>query len=323
MRRMDARPRGCALAAMTLTLCVAGWAWGADAPAPVGMTLSASDSLPDDGTAGSANFRVTAPAGEFLADRVLDVAEQLRHDIATAWLGRELADGGDLTFIHVELCEDRDVGLALLDQGPAKPCHRIWLKTSRDRALGTTLAHEVAHVVLARQLSAAVPVWATEGVSCQYDDRARATIRQEIVARFVRTRQWPDVGELLTARSFEPTDEIAYAAAVSLTDYLVFLAGREEFVAFVTTGRDHGWDAALARHYGLENVAALETAWRRWVTDSSGVRRSQSPGSDPQELRPGFFRAGWTAATPATTYQHASSLIQPRESRPDWSRSRN
>ena len=96
----------------------------------------------DLGIAGSSNFTVLAPAGENLAQAVLDQAEVLRKEVALQWLGAELAPGRELTHITVRLSDDVDRGRTLLC-GPGRALrgdHRMWLTTSRERALGSTLA---------------------------------------------------------------------------------------------------------------------------------------------------------------------------------------
>jgi hypothetical protein len=232
---------------------------------------SRSDRSRSLSTARSANFSVTAPAGSDLASHVLRAAEEWRRDVALQWFDEELPASEGFTFIHVELCPDRDVGLAL----PAvreNGSHRIWLQTSRDRAQGTTLAHEVAHAVVSTRLSGGIPVWANEAIACQYDDAERTSLRQKIVGRFVRTGLWPSVHELLQARQIVPTDEISYAAAVSLSRYLLTIGDRPTFLRFVQEGTMHGWDAALEQHYQLDSIEELSICWRSWAAEDVGSR---------------------------------------------------
>lgn len=229
----------------------------------------------DDGAARSQSFCVTAPSGDFLAERVLRAAEQCRREIALTWFGEPLDDGIGFAFIHVELCKEQDVGLAMIDSRNQRD-HRIWLQTSADRALGTTLAHEIAHVVLSTRFSDDMPVWATEGVACRYDDPGRAAVRAEIVARFVRSGRWPSIGVLLQAPAIEPTDETSYAAAVSLTDFLLSLGGPDVFLDFVESGQACGWESALRQHYGIASIDVLSDRWRGWVTANQPQTRQPS-----------------------------------------------
>ena len=226
----------------------------------------------DSGVAASKNFTVLAPRGDHLAKKVLHHAEMLRDEVARRWFGQPLPEGDARTHILVTLSDDVDEGLTLL-AGPgysASGDHRIWLTTTRERALGTTLAHEITHVVLAGGFAAPVPAWANEGIASRRDDAGRAAIRRRWLEHFARTGNWPRLPPLLAARSIHPTDQQSYTVAVSLTEYLLAHGGPRKFVRFLAAGSD--WDDALSSFYGINGTATLQRRWQSWASTTS--RRS-------------------------------------------------
>jgi hypothetical protein len=216
---------------------------------------------------------VLTTADADVAAHVLAAAETHRREIAIKWLGRELPAGSERTIIHVEVTDETDVGLAMLDSPRTSLRNQIWLKTSPLRATGTTLAHEVAHVVLGSRFDGRMPAWAAEGVSCQYDDETRIQRRKQWLRRFARTGSWPSTSHLLTCDRIAPADEASYTLAASLTEYLLMQADRSTFLTFVADGQRDGWEVALRRHYRIASPEDLDTRWRTWVRTSESSRQ--------------------------------------------------
>ncbi len=242
---------------------------GLSSPA-VGIEPTRPDGLTqrlDTGIAGGKNFTVIAPSGDHLADQVLTRAEELRRDIALEWLGKELPDGRGRTHITVELSKDKDEGLTwLCGQGRAvRGDHRMWLTTSRERAVGSTLEHEVTHVVLAVRFPQGMPVWANEGIASLADDEERHKTRRELQREWARSGQWPTLEKLLYQRTIDPSDQAGYAAAVSLTEFLLTKGDRRALIAFVEHAALDGWDAALGKSYGIDGVPELQRQWQAWA----------------------------------------------------------
>jgi hypothetical protein len=217
------------------------------------------------GLAFSQQFIVGAP-DQALADAVLQQAEALRMQFADDWLGGQLPPTPGRVVIHVFLSDHEDRGRTWMDDSPELKHNIVWLTTSRARATGSTLAHEISHVMLALQFPQRLPVWADEGIASQADDTQRQAIRRSLLVRAARSGNWPQLGALFQAASIASGDQASYAAAVSVTEYLIARADRTTFLAFAAAGKEIGWDQALARHYGLRNVAALQSAWQAWAT---------------------------------------------------------
>ena len=217
----------------------------------------------DIGLAENKNFIVSAPTAE-IARTVARKANLYRSEIARKWLGKPLPDGYQVTHINVAISKTEDRGRTWPISG-RRDTHKILLTTSKQRAAGATLKHEVAHVVMATYMgkSNRLPVWLDEGIASGYDDRGRKRIRE----RYLRT----NIGRLSIGGLFEQqairADQVAhYAMSESLTGFLV-KRGRssKRLLKFAADGQRRGWTWALWRHYKIRNVDELNRLWRASV----------------------------------------------------------
>lgn len=223
------------------------------------------------GFAKSENFTVLTPKPEHAreaneyATEVLENAERLRSEIARHWLGRELPPREGRTIVTISFEADRDAGLTWAMDNPNRNYHSLYLATSPELALGTTLTHEMVHVVLATRFPHPnrLPAWLEEGIASHYDDPERKRQREEQIHAFTRRGQWPRIVEVLTAENIPASDMEAYTVAASLTALLLSRDGDPQTLfAFGQYGKKHGWDAALRKYYDIHTVDQLQTIWQ-------------------------------------------------------------
>jgi hypothetical protein len=226
---------------------------------------AATREVPSTASVQNANFVVSAP-DLATAQAVLAKAESLRNSLAEQWLGERLPDGIAPTVIRVTLSADEDRGLTWVADRADRLSHIMWLTTSAERATGTTLAHEMSHVVLASRYPGQLAAWIDEGIASRQDDPRRATARREIIAWYAKTGNWPSLVEILSAGKIAGSDRGKYAISASLTDYLLTLGDTTKMLEFSLAGSQQGWDAALKTHYNIPHVRELESRWQRWVT---------------------------------------------------------
>ncbi|MGI9455249.1 MAG: hypothetical protein ACR2NU_01740 [Aeoliella sp.] len=242
--------------------------------------------MPNEATAtavaSSANFTVLAPT-QRLADMVVGHADAFRSQIAKEWLGGDLPPALHPAAISIEIDATRSFARTLIDANDGR--HLVWLVGSEQAVTEYLLQHEVAHVVLAARYGDSMPAWANEGIASRYDNPRRHQIRQQQLAGFVSIDSWPHLDRLLDEPIRQPWD---YAAAVSLTNYLDELGGREKFLDFVRCGSERGWPIALRTHYGLDSVADLEYEWHR------SVRACFAEPAISARLSPARVSARWT-----------------------------
>ena len=215
----------------------------------------------------------SAEVSHQFANRVLAKAEEYRKQIAKEWVGQKLPPSVGRTVINVKLSDAEDKGLTWAIDDPRRTLHTIYLTTSRERAIGSTLKHEITHVVLATQFPHPnrLPAWLEEGIASRYDDDARIATRQSILNWYARTRNWPKLQRVLTADRIIDDDKTAYAVSSSLVNYLLTRADKAELLRFGHAGARHGWKQALAKHYQIEGVEQLQQSWQKWVAASNSL----------------------------------------------------
>jgi hypothetical protein len=206
-----------------------------------------------------------------LADAVARQAEAFRKQSAQEWLGKELPDRLGRSLVTVDITSQKDEGLTWPIDCPERKLHQVWVTTSVERALGSTLHHEIIHTVLDSQYyPESLPAWASEGIASQADDEGRKENQRLILARWSQSGHWPSLRSLFEASGIGHDNLSRYAAASSVTEFLAQRGGKTRVVEFAGNGSRRGWDQAVSDYYGVHDVAELQTAWQDWVTKRQG-----------------------------------------------------
>lgn len=178
------------------------------------------------------SFTVLAPSN---ASQILACATRFRNEIAAEWGLQE--DTAPATISWRPSGEDTAFTWA---KSGARKYHSVYLKTGLKRATGSTLKHEVAHVVLAGRL----PLWANEGLASLYDDHERRSLRSN------QPSMRPI--EIVNLQSVATVAE--YANCERLVVVLVGVSGKKQFLNFATDCTKIGTEASLQKHYGMTFV---------------------------------------------------------------------
>ncbi|MFV1964848.1 MAG: hypothetical protein ACC628_05460 [Pirellulaceae bacterium] len=209
-------------------------------------------------------------------------AEAYRKQIAEDWLGRPLPAGIGRATINLRFSDSEDTGLTWAIDHPNRKTHTVYLVTSADKALGTTLAHEMVHVVLATRFPHPhrLPAWLEEGIASQYDDEKRHELRADKAHWWVETGAWPDVEEVLRSHNIQAHDQQAYTVAAFLADMLLARGDKRKLLAFGEAATRSGWRTAMEHHYRISGPSELQRAWQSRVmqsvrTSAGTVRLSQ------------------------------------------------
>ena len=233
------------------------------------------------GTALTDNFSVIGP-NEAIAELVAKQAELFRKQAALDWFGKELSPGTGPTIIHIALSADEDKGLSWCKDSSRQKFHRIWLTTSAEKAVGSTLNHEVVHTVVASFMYPKfMPAWANEGIASQVDDDGRKQSRERIAVRWASGGNWPQLSSLFAATRIDHSDAEGYAAAASVAQFLVSLGGKAKVVEFAKSGMQDNWDKAAHETYGVRDVADLQSRWQSWVRGRTGEDARQATARAP------------------------------------------
>jgi len=225
------------------------------------------------GIAYNENFTICTPAqptqkeGQAFAELVLDMAEQYRREIAQDLLVEELPPGVGRTMISVRFSHQEDAGVTWAKDNPERRYHNVYLTTTPQRALGSTLKHELAHVVLATRFPhpERLPPWLEEGLASRYNDDERKTTHQRIMNWFSRTGNWPRLENILHTTRILADDTSIYATAASLTEYLLSQKDIETLFCFAQAAKSIPLDTALQKYYAIHNMKVLQSRWQAWV----------------------------------------------------------
>ena len=213
------------------------------------------------------------------AETVLAAAEKYRRDISLEWFGEVLPPGIGRTTISVRHAADRDSGLTWAMDHPDRKMHTVYLFAMGEEATGSTLAHEIAHVVLATHFPhpQRLPAWLEEGIASRYDDGQRNQTRDSVLRFFTKQDHWPRIEGVMNAENIAAEDTRAYATAVSLTEMLLAQGDKETLLQFGRAATRSGWQQALNECYRIRDAGQLQQSWQNWVTGSarSAPRLSQ------------------------------------------------
>jgi hypothetical protein len=229
------------------------------------------------GMASGNNFSVLTPAtpsqqaGDAYAQLVVDRAEAFRAEFARQWLGEELPTGEGRTLISIDFSSNRNSGLTLAKDHPARQFHRVFLASTAENAAGSLLRHEIVHTVLATRYPHPnrLPTWVEEGIASRYDSRRLIAIRQQEVRNWVSAGRVPSLASLFDESKISSCDDTAYATAESLVAYLLTRGDKRTLLQFAADGQHCGWDESLRTKYQIAGVARLQRDWQAWIAQSA------------------------------------------------------
>lgn len=218
----------------------------------------------------SDNFRVTVLEGRLDAEEVLAAAESLRTRIGRDWTDRPIPAGRPRVSLQVSLTPAEDCARTRMPIRTDDPLYRITIAAPDGETLRTALAHELTHVVLHARFGDRIPAWFDEGIASLEDAPHRTRIRRQVVDRWIATGRFPDLKNVMSRESIAADDVPGYAAATSLTRYLLTRMPREDLAAMIDESTLRGREAAFSR-FGLPSSERLQTEWQHWVKSASTV----------------------------------------------------
>lgn len=150
-------------------------------------------------------------------------------------------------------------------QGGRVVARRMDLRTDDPNFLGSTLPHEITHVVLADLFSdGSLPRWADEGMAVLAEPRGQVERYQKTLVNCRKRGQLLPLAQILAGSEYPDAASITvfYVESVSVVDFMVNLKGPTEFVAFLQAAKGD-FNSALMKHYRIRNVAELQDHWLR------------------------------------------------------------
>jgi hypothetical protein len=293
----------------------------------------------------TANFIVeTADAN--LAQQVAQAAEKFRHDLAIEWLGQEMPNWAQPCVMTVQAGSHLGAGGAttfVFDRGEVFGW-RMSIQGSPERLLDSVLPHEITHMVFASRFREPLPRWADEGGATSVEHAGEKNKHRQMLNQFLRTGRGIAFNQMFAMTEYPQDIMPLYAQGYSLAEFLIQTGGRRKFVEFLGDGlKSDDWTGAVQRHYGTQDLGALQNTWLAWVQQGSPllkspnatpaaaaemlaanqrkprpepnliyrIRDKQLPATPTAGLVPVHFPAAATSAAPVVVASAASGLPNP------------
>jgi len=228
----------------------------------------------------SANFIVTTADPNF-AQQVAQAAEQYRRDLAIEWLGQPLPNWSRPCPITVQV--GGGAGGApqfVFDQGEVFNW-QMSIQGSRERILDSVLPHEITHMIFASHFRQPVPRWADEGGATSVEHASERNKHRQMLRQFLQTGRGIAFDRMFAMTEYPHDIMPLYAQGYSLAEYLIQIGGRRKYIEFLGDGlNSDDWPGAVQRHYGVQNLAALQNTWLAWVRQGSPNPTQPAPAGE-------------------------------------------
>ena len=217
----------------------------------------------------SANFIVETPDANF-ARQVAQTAEKYRHDLAIAWLGEAMPNWAQPCPITVQVGGGAGGATTFVfDRGEVFNWH-MSIQGSPERILDSVLPHEITHTIFASHFRQPLPRWADEGGATSVEHVSEKNKHRQLLDQFLRTGRGIAFSQMFAMTDYPPDIMPLYAQGYSLAEFLIQTGGRRKYVAFLGDGlQSDDWPGAVHRHYGIQDLSALQNTWLAWVRQGS------------------------------------------------------
>jgi hypothetical protein len=226
------------------------------------------------------NFVVTAPTPE-LARQIGDAAESYRRQLAIEWIGKEMPSWSRPCPINAQVAPNLGAGGAtsfVFDRGEVYDW-KMNIQGSQQRILDSVLPHEVTHTIFATHFRQPLPRWADEGACTTVEHPSEIAKQERMLIGFLKNRRGIPFSQMFAMKEY-PSDVMPlYSQGHSVAEWLIENRGRKEFLNFLSDGmQDDNWPRAVHKHYGFDNLLAMQSSWLDWVKEG---RPNLSPESSP------------------------------------------
>jgi hypothetical protein len=245
----------------------------------------------DRSTARSANFQVVSRHSSHDAREIARYCEAWRAHLQGRW-----CDESDVAWsprCHVVIHASQSHYLAAAGCGAAQTFGSSWIEHGSDRRVSrrqidfrgdsphgiASVPHEMTHVVLADLLGGRQPPrWADEGLAILADSEPKQRLHERDLTDGLTRQTAFRAVELLTLDAYPHPSRVPafYGQSASLTAFLVARGEPTDFIAFLQSALDRGYDTALRDCYDIVNVTELERLWHQdRLAAQSGDRSGQ------------------------------------------------
>jgi hypothetical protein len=227
------------------------------------------------------NFRIFHKQNSEFAEKVAQIAEQTRVEMARKWFGNDGAawqprcelivhptgqEYSQMTGVsqsspgHSRIESDKSNAARVI-------ARRMDMRLDSPGMMDAILPHETTHVVLAGQFGPfPVPRWADEGIAVLTEPAAKIAQHRQNLLRFHEQGLLFGLKELMVLQDYPESRRVSafYAQSVMLVEFLTAQKGPVVLTSFVRDGLREGYEPALQRHYGM-SFAQLQQLWSQQV----------------------------------------------------------
>jgi len=129
-----------------------------------------------------------------------------------------------------------------------------------------SIDHELVHVVLADHfIHAAPPRWADEGLALLFDSPEKQHGHEADFQEAQRRGLAWTASELVAMEeypAYTARQRVFYGQSASLVRWLIARRDAATFIRFLDDSADVGMEAALSRHYSIDSLASVSSAWK-------------------------------------------------------------
>lgn len=226
------------------------------------------------------NFTVSAPTPQ-LAKEIGDAAEVWRRDLSIDWLGKEMPPWSKPCPINVKIANGAGGATSFIfDRGEVYGW-KMDIQGSRERLLDSVLPHEVTHTIFASHFRQPLPRWADEGACTTVEHRSEIAKQERNLISYLKTGRGIPFKQMFAMKEY-PSDVMPlYAQGHSTAQWLIEARGKQTFLTFLADGmRDENWERAVKKHYGFDNLLAMQTSWNDWVKQGRPRLSPEAPSQD-------------------------------------------
>ena len=225
----------------------------------------------------SANFIVETPDPNF-ARQVAQTAEKYRHDLAIEWLGQAMPNWSQPCVMTVQVGGGAGGATTFVfDRGEVFNWN-MSIQGSPERILDSVLPHEITHMIFASHFRQPLPRWADEGGATSVEHVSEKNKHRQMLDQFLRTGRGIAFSQMFAMTDYPPDIMPLYAQGYSLAEFLIQTGGRRKYVEFLGDGlQSDDWPGAVHRHYGIQDLSALQNTWLAWVRQGSPLMLPRRP----------------------------------------------
>jgi len=164
-------------------------------------------------------------------------------------------------------------------------CRRIDVMGDGPDIVPDALDHELVHVVLADHfVHAPPPRWADEGLALLFDSPAKQRLHEADFQSALRQGLAWSPSDLMALDDYPEAggrQRVFYGQSAAVVRWLVARRDAATFIRFLDDAADVGVEPALRRHYALDSLASVTSAWKEVAPINSlglaDTRRERTP----------------------------------------------